>query len=66
MSACVTTSNRASSKPLEQHLAGYLLGLARGNWTLAYNRECLALWRECYGEQIAARAEKLVKAGWKK
>lgn len=52
--------------PLEQHLADYLLGLVRGSDTQRYNRECLAMWREKYGEQVVAKVEKLVKEKWKK
>lgn len=51
---------------LEQHLADYLLGLKRGDWTQRYNRECLTIWREKYGEPVAAKVEKLVKERWKK
>lgn len=48
-------------KPIEQHLAGYLLSLQRGSWSKGYNRQCLALWKEKYGEQVAMRIERLVK-----
>lgn len=54
------------SLPLEQHLADYLLHLKRGDWTVRYNRECLALWRETYGDQVASKVEKLVKERWRK
>jgi hypothetical protein len=52
-------------KPIEEHLASFLLGLQRGPWSKNYNRQCLALWRERYGEQVAARTERLVAEGWK-
>lgn len=52
-------------KPIEEHLAGFLLGLQRGPWSKAYNRKCLALWRERYGEQVAMRVERIVAAKWK-
>lgn len=51
-------------KPIEQHLAGYLLSLQRGSWSKGYNRQCLALWKEKYGEQVAMRIERLVKEKW--
>ena len=54
------------SKPLEEHLAEYLLGLSRGAWTRAYNQSCLAMWRGKYGETFAAKIEKIVKERWKK
>lgn len=52
-------------KPIEQHLAGFLLSLQRGSWTKAYNLQCLALWKEKYGDQVVARVERLVKEKWK-
>lgn len=51
-------------KPIEQHLTGYLLSLQRGSWTKAYNRQCLDLWGKKYGEQVAAKVERLVKDKW--
>lgn len=51
-------------KPIEQHLSGFLLSLQRGPWTKAYNRQCLALWKEKYGEQVVMRIERLVKEKW--
>jgi hypothetical protein len=54
------------SKPLEEHLAEYLLGLARGAWTNGYNRLCLALWREKYGDRVVERAERIAREQWKK
>ena len=51
-------------KPIEQTLAEYLLGLARGSWTRDYNRRCLAMISERYGATIAARVEKLVRERW--
>jgi hypothetical protein len=53
------------SIPIEQHLAAYLLGLQRGSWTKAHNRECIALWREKYGDQVASKVERMVMAKWK-
>ena len=52
-------------KPIEQDLADYLLGLARGPWTARYNRDCLALWRQMYGNLIATRVEAIVREKWK-
>ena len=52
------------SKPIEQTLAEYLLNLSRGSWTKDYNRRCLAMWRETYGETVAARVEKIVREKW--
>lgn len=40
------------------------MSLARGSWTKAYNRQCLALWKERYGEQVVGRVERLVKEKW--
>lgn len=51
-------------KPIEQTLAEYLLGLARGSWTRDYNRRCLASIRQTYGETVAGRVEKLVREKW--
>lgn len=53
-------------KALEEHLADYLLGLKRGDWTQRYNRECLALWGETYGDSVRLKVEKIVKERWKK
>jgi hypothetical protein len=53
-------------KPLEEDLAEYLLNLERGVWTKRYNQECLAMWREKYGDLITNRAEAIVKERWKK
>lgn len=52
-------------KPIEEHLAGYLLGLQRGSWTKAYNRQCLELWRKQYGDRVADRVSKIVAEKWK-
>ena len=54
------------AKPIEEHLAEYLLGLQRGSWTPQYNRECVKLWREVYGDKVAERAESIAKSRWKK
>ena len=54
------------AKPLEETLAEYLLGLARGTWTKRYNQACLAMWRERYGERVTNRAEAIVKERWRK
>ena len=54
------------AKPIEEHMAEYLLGLRRGAWTKRYNQECLAMWRESYGEQVSSKVEKIVKERWKK
>lgn len=51
-------------KTIEQHLAEYLLSLQRGPWTKAYNRQCLAIWKDRYGEQVTLRVERLVKEKW--
>lgn len=53
-------------KPIEEHLAEYLLGLQRGSWTSEYNRQCVALWRKTYGNKVAERAEAIAKSRWKK
>lgn len=53
-------------KSLEEHLAAYLLGLTRGPWLKAYCRECVAIWREKYGEAFAMRVEKIVRDRWEK
>lgn len=51
-------------KPIEQTLAEYLLGLARGPWTKRYNQDCLAMWRERYGDLVATRVAKIVREKW--
>lgn len=55
------------SKPLEEYLADYLIGLAPGPWKRPYARECLALWRERHGDAFASRVKSLLakKAGKK-
>lgn len=53
-------------KSLEEHLAAYLLGLTRGPWLKPHVRECMALWRERYGEAFAMRVEKIVRDRWEK
>lgn len=53
-------------KPLEEHLAAYLLSLQRGPWLKAYCRECVAIWRETYGDKVASKVEKLVRERWHK
>ena len=50
-------------KPLEEHLADFVLMMR--NHPLSYRRECLQLWREKYGDQVAMRVEKLVRDRWK-
>lgn len=54
------------AKSLEEHLADYLVGLARGSWTAQYNQDCLAMWQEKYGESFRMRVEKLARERWKK
>lgn len=54
------------AKSIEEHMAEYLLGLARGPWTRSYNQRCLAMWREQYGDRMAARVEAIVTERWKK
>ena len=53
------------AKPLAEDLAEFLLNCARGSWTKAYNRQCLALWRTTYGEKIAQQVEAIVRKKWK-
>lgn len=48
-------------KPIEHHLAEYLLGLQRGPWLKGYARQCFAIWRERYGEHVVLRVKKIVK-----
>jgi len=54
------------AKSIEEDLADYLLSLQRGGWTAAYNRACLKLWRETYGDRVAERVEAIVRQRWKK
>lgn len=54
------------AKSLEEDLADYLLGLARGEWTKRYNQACLEMWREKYGNLVTDQVEKIVKEKWKK
>lgn len=53
-------------KPLEEHLAAYLLSLTRGDWLKRHVRECMALWRERYGEAVTRKVEKIVRERWEK
>lgn len=53
-------------KSLEQHLAEYLLSLSRGPWLKQHVRECMAMWRQRYGEAFALRVEKIVRERWHK
>ena len=52
-------------KPIEEQLAGFLLGLQRGSWSKSYNRQCLALWRAKYGDRVADRVTRIVAEKWK-
>ena len=52
-------------KPIEEHLAEFLLGLHRGPEIGSYCRRCFTLWEQKYGKAIAARAEKIVRERWK-
>ena len=52
-------------KPIEEHLANYLLGLQRGPDIGRYFRSCLNLWEEKYGKLVAQRAEKILREGLK-
>lgn len=45
-------------KPIEQHLADFLLENP-GDEFREYRRRCLLLWRDKYGETVARRAHKL-------
>jgi hypothetical protein len=52
-------------KPTEQHLADFVLGMARDTPTLQsqwrrYVKECLALWEKVYGKRVAERARALI------
>ena len=49
------------SKPLEETLAEYVLGLQQGPGMRPYFRSCLVLWREKYGETVTQRVVKIVK-----
>lgn len=53
-------------KPLEEHLAAYLLSLSRGPWLKQHVRECMALWRERYGEAVTTKVKKIVRERWAK
>ena len=56
----------AGQTPIEEHLAKFMLGLARGDWTRAYNRECLDMWRREYGDKVVSIVESIVRENWKK
>lgn len=53
-------------KPLEQHLAEYLLSLTRGPWMKYHIRKCMEMWREKYGDSVADKVEKIVRERWHK
>lgn len=54
------------AKSLEEHLADYLAGLARGPWTARYNQDCLAMWERLHGKNFRMKVEKLAREKWKK
>lgn len=47
-------------KPIAEHLADYLLGLAQGPWSIHYARKCYAMWQEKYGETVVISVKKIV------
>lgn len=51
-------------KPLEDHLADYLLGLVKTSEIGSYCRSCFNLWSEKYGPLVAGKAEKIVRERW--
>lgn len=54
------------AKSLEEDLADYLLSLAPGPWMRGYYRECMAQWRQSYGEKTAQKVASIVKDRMKK
>lgn len=48
------------SKPLEEHMVDYLLGLADTPERKRYAKACLAQWREIYGEAFISRVKSLL------
>lgn len=52
-------------KPIEQHLADYLLGMNPMSRTRSFMRSNLAFIKDKYGEQIANRVRELVRGKWR-
>lgn len=45
---------------IEQHLADFLLA-NKGEPFRQYRKQCMRLWRECYGESVCIAVAKIVR-----
>ena len=49
-------------KPIEEHLAEFVLGMVRTNDWRRYVKECLALWEQTHGQRTAERVRSIINA----
>jgi hypothetical protein len=51
-----------ASRPIEQHLAEYVLGLVRTDGWRRYVQQCLKQWEADYGQQVTERVRAIINA----
>ncbi len=49
-------------KPIEEHLAEFILGMVRTSDWRRYVKECLALWEKEYGQRTAERVRSIINS----
>lgn len=52
-------------KPIEEHLADYLLGMNKASRTKEFMSRNLSAIKETYGERVARRVMELIRGKWK-
>ena len=54
-----------AGKPIEQHLADYLLGMHKDSRTKEFMRRNLVFFKEKYGERVARQVMELIRGKWR-
>ena len=49
-------------KPIEEHLAEFVLGMVRTDEWRSYVKSCLSMWEQQYGKQVADRARSIINS----